>query len=279
MALKKLADHGRVTFKKVGYVTDIVVSPEGTFVAATFFNGKIVIYELVHENKVPIDLVDVCRFSFGEPSIASAISTQDFLVATAFPQRVVVNNFATGLLHRQIECSDPPKSLFFDSFEGILSVAFERRVCQYSVNGEKLHEIAFDHAVRAICLVPYDSRFDGRLLVVGDESGTLSFCIVIESFELKRIFEKKLHNRPCASLFFDNDTGILSSSDERGSWMTVDFDWSGKRAVMLTKCQFCENVMAVRCLKCQAPICENCAGGNLCPNCGSTDNLSVFSRW
>jgi hypothetical protein len=279
IAIKRFADGTRTGFKIVGHVTTCQVSVEGTFVAGTFYNGKVVIYELVHENKVPSDLMVVRRFSFAEESIGSAILSQDFLVATAFADKIVVNNFATGLLHRQIECTESPKALFFDAFEGILSVAFGKKVCQFSVNGEKLHEIAFDSQVKAICLVPYDFRFDGRLLVVGDESGSVSFCIVIESFELKKIFETRLHERPCAALHFDENKGILYSSDDRGTWMTVNFDWNARRAVLLTKCQFCQNGMTARCQKCRAPLCDDCPAGNLCPNCGNSENLFVFPRW
>jgi hypothetical protein len=225
---------------------------------------------------VPIDLTVVRRFSLLCEVTRSAISSQDFLVAVALPGRISVWNFATGFLHREMAVDEPPIALIYDSFEGILTAAFRTSVTQYSVNGDKIHTLEFDREVTCACIFGYDSRFDARLLIVGHDDGSLSFCIVIESFELKRIFGKKVHNRRVTSLHCDTAAGLLWSCDDRGVAACVDFYLGERGGIPVVKCQFCVNAMALRCRKCQLPICEHCSTNGTCPSCRMQSEMPVF---
>jgi hypothetical protein len=265
VVVRRIADNTVAFRRRVGYARGVNVSDDGLFVSVWLFNGELSVFQLCQENKVPVDFTLVHRFSFLSEITWSAISSQDFLVAVALPGRISISNFATALLHREIVCSETVLTLLYDSFEGILTVVFRTSVVQYSVNGNHLRTLAFDREVTAACVFGFDSRFDARLLIVGHDDGTLSFCIVSEAFELRPIFVKKVHTRRCASLYCDTTSGLLWSCDDHGGTACVDFCVRRHDGPQV-KCQFCPAPMAGRCRKCQLPVCERCAPAGLCPN-------------
>lgn len=259
-------------------ITKIAISDDALFVAAALENGKIAVFQMVHENGIPARFVRVYQFSPFETSsvVSMAISSPDFLLAAAFGKRVVVFNIVTKLIHRTIELDEEPLEIGYDTFEGILTVTFKRELEQYSVNGFKLHEISLESDATCFCVVGYEPRFDGRLVVVGDTQGTLSFFIVIESFEMRKLFHRKVFEAPCVSLFYDQSNMVLYASDG-SKGITIDFGELRNRSITPT-CKFCTNAMTVQCQRCQAPLCDSCVSQNgLCPGCVSQlDFIAAF---
>jgi hypothetical protein len=272
VVVRRQPDNELMFERHFGYALHANVSCDGLFVAISFLNGVVGLFQLVHANKIPSDLSLVWRFRFFEDVVGFSILSQDFLVAVAFRDRIAVHNFATGFLHRELLCDDQPISHFYDDFDGGLTVLFRNRVVQFSVNGDKLTELTFPNSLTCAIVVGYDFRFDGRLLVVGDVTGTLSFCIVVDSFELKMIFDRKVLNRKCASLCYDTETRTLWCCDDRGNVVKVDLQERRRTG----KCQFCSSAMITKCVSCQAPMCEACGIGARCPKCRSQNEPPVF---
>jgi hypothetical protein len=260
LVLRKHPENELIVSKMVGG-SALEVTSDGLFLSVVFLNGKIAVFEIVHKDKVPIDLELVRQIPLYREATCSAVLSQDFLVAVACPDAVIVSNFATGFLHRMMPCDTPPIGLLYDDFEGNLTVLHNRSLIQYSVNGEKLHHLSFPRDVVCACLIPYCPRFDGRFVVVGHEDGSLSFCIVNDGFELCVLFSKRMHLKTCTSLYYDATARVLWSCDAMG----IVFSTAFPTDQVVVTCSHCQIVTSQKCKKCQTSLCGNCIGS--CPIC------------
>jgi hypothetical protein len=250
VAVRRQGDHELLFRRHFGRA--VTIGGDCMFVAVGFLNGKVAVFQVIYENKVPHDLLVVSRFSLFDCPLGATVISQDFLVAVALADTIVVLSFATGLLHRDIAIGEVTITHFYDEYEGILTVVLRNRVVQFSINGDKLHELVFKENLTCGCGVGYGPVFNARFVIVGDATGTLLFCIVLESFELKVIFDKKVLSRGCGSLYFDRESGMLWCADDRGAAVQVDFGIAGRRVV---KCKFCMRPKAGSCAACQCPVC------------------------
>ncbi|KAK8864824.1 hypothetical protein M9Y10_010350 [Tritrichomonas musculus] len=166
----------------------------------------------------------------------SCLLSPDFICASQFGSEIIMWNFATGYVHRVIDFStnrsrsfsnevnnnnndkkininelfnyyeddsnssenpNMPIDMLFDTFDGSLSILFNNRVEQFSINGKKTRTYHYqndnnnnndDFEFTCFALFPFDFTFDGRLLIVGNNKGGIDFLVAssndVENFTL-----------------------------------------------------------------------------------------------
>lgn len=216
----------------------------------------------------------------------SSILSQDFICASQFGSEIIMWNFATGYVHRIIDFGknrsrsfisqsesgeltekeismneifnyyedDSPDSgnvnmpidMIFDNFDGSLTVLFNNRIEQFSVNGKKLRTYRYDpekspskdskdgisnysssselamlqnevFEFTCFALFPFDFTFDGRIFIIGNNFGGIDFVVAssdnVEEFIL---IGSKNH------LFKSRVKNIFVSSKESKVWVCDD---------------------------------------------------------
>ena len=287
-----MVDSGKITIAKIGQkktvlskphvifsptnATAINVSHDGMIFACSFENGKISVFQITYQDSKPTDLRVIYQFSTYEDAACSAVSicNEDFLLACALGAKIVVFNYATRLVHRVIQLDDCPVDLSYDPFDGGLVVVYKNKIEEYSVNGVKLHELTVDTEITCFCIVGYDNSFDSRIVVTGNKMGSVSFYIVIESFQLKHLLSQSMFKAPVESIFFDTSNEKLWVA--AGSEANVIDLGIIKSQALIECCEFCDRPITGTCPTCGAAICSSCTkNSGLCEKC---QRLEVLAR-
>jgi hypothetical protein len=159
--------------------------------------------------------------------------------------------------------------MFFDDFNGILTVIGRWKVGQYSLNGALLHST--DAALEVAPAVGFgiDFSFDARVVVLGHSDGSVSFLAVdAVDYQLKTVARRRLHSFAIISVFFDGVGQKLTTVDERGIALQTEVPfWDAVSVVR--KCGHCNNEVTGVCPVCKGGTCGGCrnAATEACSGC------------
>ena len=251
------------------FAKDVAVSHDGLFAAVSCANGKVYVYRIICKSKKPRDLEEISEFDGQFQCKCSALLSCDFMCASVFGEKIVLWNFITQMRHREISIGMPVTGLFFDSLNGLLTAYGGTSIKQFSINGEAIRELTTERTVEVCGLLPYASTFDGRVLVIGDHIGFISFYSVSEDdYGFKEITKKMVHKHKIESLFIDPAMFRMVTKDIHGNVFLTTVNVFTNEANII-RCSLCENPSVITCNKCKIPLCESCATEGLCPSCAT----------
>ncbi|OHS93041.1 hypothetical protein TRFO_40630 [Tritrichomonas foetus] len=168
----------------MAFATNVSVGHFGLFCVISFSSGYAKVYRILYQNKKPTSLEQVGSFSFNESCKCSSLFTEDFICVSVYFNKLIFWNYSTSLLHRFIDLDYQPNGVICDDAAGIVTVFGDYVIEQFTINGEKLRSFSTNVEIKAISLLPLNSSFDGRIIVVGDKNGYVSLLSVMEEEQI-----------------------------------------------------------------------------------------------
>lgn len=251
------------------FVSQISSSIDGMFVVLSMLSGRVDVFQIIYEQNKPKSVERISTYqNDASAALSSVLLSRDYICATYYRYKVILWNFATKLWHRTIDVSFKVKQIFFDDFNGVLTIVGSRKVIQYSINCKELREITFENRITCAGILPYEVTFDGRVFVFADEIGNVSFYVVDgSSYQLQTIGSKMIHKHKIIAMFVDPFKSRIVTTDIRGMTFITEVKIYEEESLIVC-CAFCANPMTTKCKHCQVPLCNNCAlDGDICPNC------------
>jgi len=123
------------------FVSNITVSNSGQFLAISFHNGKVIIYQIEYQSGIPNNLIYQSCFSFSEPCLFSALFSYDFICVSVYTNHIIIWNYSTQLRQYTIDINMVINGILTDDFLGVFTVFSNKEIVQYSMNGKLLHSI------------------------------------------------------------------------------------------------------------------------------------------
>ncbi|KAK8841191.1 hypothetical protein M9Y10_027391 [Tritrichomonas musculus] len=185
------------------------ISDNGAYVVASYDNGLAKVLRIDYEKSIPQRIRLIATFSQNSEILLSKISTRDMIVFSVTNNgKLVIWSYATRLKQREFDLELGEKSVIRetdhklmdnncsrccdvvdvinDDFDGCVTVLLIDKILQFETNGTSvLRRFVLNNCERkdlvyftSIALYPLDFTFDKRVLVVGDNLGSIYFFAV-----------------------------------------------------------------------------------------------------
>ncbi|OHT02044.1 hypothetical protein TRFO_30960 [Tritrichomonas foetus] len=287
------------------YCNHVDTSNDGVFIITSYSNGLVKVYQIVYRKNLPKSIKIVTTFTQKFECLISTISTRDFLAFSYFRNyKLVIWNIASTMKHRQFDFTSPPLTdeekngkeadihvvdMIIDDFDGCLSVLTCNKVIQFQINGnEKLREFDFNLEnndkgdkfggikLTKIELIPLNYSFDERVIVVGDNRGSLHFLSVDSKTNRLDLIGSKENIVPkeISHIIFNEITENLIITDTMNHSATIQL-MLFKQRTPISRCSICLHELSAKCEKCQMSICPSCSRYGVCSNCLTMDLIPV----
>lgn len=195
--------------------TNISISNSGMFLSISFSTGFVNVYRIIYESKEPHLILKLSSYYNNIPCYLSTIFSCDFICCSIFTNNhLIIWNYSTNLLHHDINLDINVQGIFCDDFTGLITIYSTTRIIQYSINGEKLHDINTDYLITSCKLFSISATFDGRFIITTSTTGhLLIYQTDSHTYQFKEIKKKLIHNSKITSMFIEQKEQKIVTSD------------------------------------------------------------------